>query len=146
MRRLNLDHFSTSTTALFSMAYFFPGGGAGAWTLDLAINSSKFLGTLRVRTTYFRNSSDSCSSVALMPPSETTTVLAGAGGIGPGPLGEGGASDETACAGGTVFVAALLSETGAFLWHPVAKLMANKSAPAIEKRGIPKIILNMRNH
>ena len=129
------------------MAYFFPGGGAGAWTLDLAINSSKFLGTLRVRTTYFRNSSDSCSSVALMPPSETTTVLAGAGGIGPGPLGEGSASDETdSGTDGTAFVAALLSETGAFLWHPVAKPMANKSAPAIEKRGIPKIILNMRNH
>src|SRR5947207_9313880 len=97
MRRLNLDHFSTSTTALFSMAYFFPGGGAGAWTLDFEINSSKFLGTLRVRTTYLRNSSDSCSSVALMSPSETTMVVAGAGGIGAGPVGDGGVSYEAGC-------------------------------------------------
>ena len=39
------------TTFCPSMAYFFPVGGWGKLAWDLAAKSSKFFGTLRVRTT-----------------------------------------------------------------------------------------------
>src|ERR1043166_5364035 len=92
--------------AWFSIAYFFPAGGGGAWTLDLVMNSSYVLGTERVRTTYLRNSTDNCDRTASAPPSlETTAGPTAAGGIGPGAGigaswgGGGSVSEATASVG-----------------------------------------------
>lgn len=99
------------------MAYFFPAGGGGACKFDLAANSSKFLGTLLVLTTYLLNCNDNSFNVASIFPLSATMTAGAAFVSGPGPRGEGGATEDDAA--GSWEAASAAGAGGCFL-QPIA--------------------------